>query len=381
MMVRVAQRVSVGRGTVSIVTNRRAPAAPIVSRRSRKIIAALTAGLALAGCSVPHLQGETVNVGSSVGSIYTSQVLENLYDIAQDSNAIPSEFAISQGSIQTSNTITPGVSIPLGNTVTRTVASGGITQVVAPYNGLSLQGSEGWTQSWQISPQEDAQVLRSLHFIYGYVVANACKAGDSVVTCESNLMVPFGNVFPQLDAAATNAAVKTSSSSDVLAAIQQAAVTAAQQQAYTATEQQRQSAATEAKAAAVKLGESTSEQQTAETTASGQVTPTLAAPVIPTQNDTTLMARIIVNCKGGCFEVRNGQPCTEPPPAPSDSAGWICLDRYNSAYEIPVPHEMMISKAAYQNNVLFDLVALSLQLQSEAAANASKSTPPANKPS
>jgi hypothetical protein len=62
-------------------------------------------------------------------SFYSSQVLENLCNLAYDRNTMPSHFLFSKGTIHTSDSITPGVTIPLGNQVTRTVAVGGVSQV------------------------------------------------------------------------------------------------------------------------------------------------------------------------------------------------------------------------------------------------------------
>jgi hypothetical protein len=365
-----------GGTSISRITNRRrldpgTPSTLSTLRLSGIGIALLIAGFALAGCSVPHLQGETVNVGSSVGSIDTSQVLESLYNLANDPNAVPSPFTFSQGTIQTTNSIAPGVSIPLGNQVTRTVASGGITQVVAPYNGLSLQGSEGWTQSWQINPVEDAQVLRTLHFIYSYVVGNICKEAD-LAKRKACLITKFENVFPQLRSKVTadqdETAALESEYTDAFADGRLVAMAVAKSDTR-AIEPPPPPAPAPAPAPASGPGGVANKDAS-----------TPAPTIIPSQNDDRLMARIIANCGGTCFAVRNGQSCAEPP-LTSQSEKWVCLGRYNSAYQFPALHEMIMSSAAYQKDILFDLVTLSLQLESEAAANSPKASSSTSKAS
>src|ERR1700691_4004247 len=77
----------------------------------------------LSGCSITALHDRTVDIGRSVGDIYTSQVLENLYRIAYDRNAMPSHFGITKGTIKTQETVTPTLTVPLGSQVTRTVVA------------------------------------------------------------------------------------------------------------------------------------------------------------------------------------------------------------------------------------------------------------------
>jgi hypothetical protein len=122
--------------------------------------------LSLAGCSVQQLQDNTVSIGSSLGSLYRSQVLENINAFYNDPNATPSIFSISKGMIKTSNSVTPGVTIPLGNQSTRIVAVGGVSQTVSSFNGISLQAAEAWEQSWEITPEKDPAVLQIVRAVY-----------------------------------------------------------------------------------------------------------------------------------------------------------------------------------------------------------------------
>jgi len=126
----------------------------------------LLAGL-VTGCS---LQERTVDIGRSVGAIYTGQILENLYTLADDPRALPSIYSISKGSIQTNHSVNPGVTVPLGNTVTREATVGGVSEVVGAYNALTLQYTGSLVQSWDIVPAKDSSALRRLRAVYRFAL-------------------------------------------------------------------------------------------------------------------------------------------------------------------------------------------------------------------
>jgi hypothetical protein len=225
-------------------------------------------GLVVAGCSMTQLRERTVDVGQSVGSIYTSQVLENLYSLAYDRVTIPSLFVVSKGIIHTSDSITPSVSFPLGNQVTRTVASGGITQVVGTYNGIGLQGTETVEQSWEITPQNNALALDRLRAVYLYVLT----PGDKT------------NVPP------------------------------------------------------------------------------------PGQHSASFDT-IVKECRDdACFRVKGDQDSCVPPPSPKDLGpkSWICLGKYQGNLRLATQRQMMITKEAYERDILLKLVLYSLQAQVDA---------------
>lgn len=147
--------------------------AEIVWTVAEKVIKFLSGGVMIAvltGCSMTQLQERTIDIGHSVGAIYTSQVLENLHSLLEDRNAMPSHFSIKDGSINTSESIKPSITIPLGNAVTRTAAAGGVSQVVGSYNSVSLDYGASWTQSWNIEPEKDPVALQRLRFLYLFVL-------------------------------------------------------------------------------------------------------------------------------------------------------------------------------------------------------------------
>ncbi len=286
---------------------------------------ALVPVLALAGCSTPHLKDQTVSVGRSIGAIYTSQVLENLYSRADEPNAIPSHFSFAKGNIHTTNTVTPTATIPIGDQAHQTIVNGalGVTELVGGTPGVSLAVAEGWDQYWDITPEKDPAVLRTLNFVYkctfGYI--NDCDK-----TVQQRLLEPPAP--PQTtEAGSTSVACKAT---------------------YTAVD-----------------------------CSSNQTVPPDAKPVstVPTKSDLAQMATIFRIC-APCFRVRQpNEQCIQPKDvkkgrAVYDSHNWVCLGEYNSVTERILGHEMVISENAYTNDALLDLVILSLQLQSEKAAAA-----------
>ena len=76
---------------------------------SRHIGALVLAGLSLAACSVQQLKDNTLDIGGSVGSIYTSQIIGNLESLDRNLNAMPSLFSLSSGGIHTTNNINPSL--------------------------------------------------------------------------------------------------------------------------------------------------------------------------------------------------------------------------------------------------------------------------------
>jgi hypothetical protein len=135
----------------------------------------------LGGCSVPHLKENTIDIGGSAGSIYTVQVINSLQSLSDDPNTIPPLFYISAGSVKTQSSVTPGVNLPLGNTVTRTVVTDGVSQIVTPFRAFTLAGTEEWDQSWNIAPAKSARSLGLLRDVYNYVLGHSGVTGPGLV--------------------------------------------------------------------------------------------------------------------------------------------------------------------------------------------------------
>jgi hypothetical protein len=280
----------------------------------------------LAGCSTPHLREQAISVGHSAGSIYTSQVLENLYNTAEENDAIPSLFSFSKGSIQTSNTISPTVNIPIGDTRTQTLVAGnlGVSQLVGNAQGISIGASEVWQQSWDISPEKNPLVLWTLNLVYNYVLGDINDA-DSRLNA----------ITPQQRKSEQPRAPKPPS-------LQTCSIT------LTSAKCQSEN----------KL-----------------------PPSIPSDDTKALIKSIFDRC-ARCFRRKDvGTKCLEPKEVMTQNDSgkatgtdqWVCLGIYSSLDERIVGHEMMISESAYREHVLLDLVVLSLQVQFEASKGSSSS--------
>ena len=126
-------------------------------------------GPSLAGCASWQLNENTLDVGGSVGTMYTNQVLSNLAYLDLHPNTLPSIFSITNGEISTKGTVGATFTLPLGNTVTRTVVANGISEIAAPYTSLGLPLSDEWTQKWMIAPLMKPRQLMFLRA--GYLLA------------------------------------------------------------------------------------------------------------------------------------------------------------------------------------------------------------------
>jgi len=297
----------------------------------------LLGGLLLTACSVEQLQGNTVNVGSTEGSIYRYEVLQNLNIMNNNKNAVPSDFVLAKGTITTENNIQPSISIPYGNTVTRNVVTDTVTQVVAPYQSISLSGSQQWSQSWDITPQPNACAIGVLHDAYLYALGQSPTENDfsnpkKYQACleEMNVSLPSPSTTQQ-------------------------------------------------GGPPIKKGQDPS-PTTAGAAAQRKPTALTAADLANADEN---WASIEHNCGHGnaraCFLIEPPVWCgksktdtsnSDPPVwlnsdgSPNTSIGrheWICLGRYG--YSLTNMDETLISPTAYDNQVLFHLVLLTIALQ------------------
>lgn len=238
-----------------------------------------------------------------MGSIYTSQVLRNIDKIDHDPFATPSLFAVTTGQIGSSNTITPSVSIPLGNQVTRTVATGGITQVVGQYNGFGVNVAEGWTQTWTITPQTDANVLRILHAVYRYALGQRNEL-DGILP--PSKPAPRGTGKPVPNPPPSSTANKPSMAIP---------------------------------------GSRSLEQDTDDFRADCN------SAHLP---------------NGGCFQTMADAPCAQigKSPVPGTADSLVCLGKYGES--LLQRREMTVSENAYNSGVIYHLVLISLQAEADA---------------
>jgi hypothetical protein len=136
--------------------------------------------LALISCASTQLNYNTRDLASTVDTLITDQVLQNLSKFIDSVHAIPSQVAIINGAVTTANSITPTVTAPLN--LLSTVANTAATALAAPPTttitnastltranaGLSVAASDQWSQTWGIVPVTDPEQLRRLRVLYQY---------------------------------------------------------------------------------------------------------------------------------------------------------------------------------------------------------------------
>lgn len=163
----------------------------------------------ISGCSSWQLNENTLDVGGSVSDLFKNQVLTNLATLQQDNYALPSLFQISTGTISTTGDVGATFSAPLGNSVTRTVVSNGVSQIVAPYPSVTFPLSDQWSQNWQISPfikSRQLEVLRA-----GYLLALETQPAT---TQQGIAHQAINNVTTELTTCANPAAGKAAAGKD-----------------------------------------------------------------------------------------------------------------------------------------------------------------------
>jgi hypothetical protein len=133
---------------------------------------ALSGVLAATGCASTQLNYNTLDIASTVESVYTRQILMNLSRTIDEPYAMPSQIDLSAGVIQTSNSVTPSTTTPLSRTITRNGLDV-VTTAVTAGTTATVGVGDTWQQNWTISPISDANTLRNLRALYRYVVWGA----------------------------------------------------------------------------------------------------------------------------------------------------------------------------------------------------------------
>jgi hypothetical protein len=128
----------------------------------------------LAGCAGTQLKNNTIDIASTVTAIHTAQVLDNLGRFIDEPYALPSQIDIQSGIIQTSDTITPTVTTPLSRSSTRG-AGGALTGLATAGAGFTMTGTDGWLQSWTVTPISDSAALTNIMELYHYIIYGETK--------------------------------------------------------------------------------------------------------------------------------------------------------------------------------------------------------------
>jgi hypothetical protein len=129
-------------------------------------LSAIAIATALAGCATAQLNYNTMEIASTVESLQTRQILNNISKFIDDPDTIPDQIAIGSGNVSVTNSVTPNVSGTLSSTNV-VAAARSTTRVVSQVLGAS--GSDQWTESWGISPISDGDALRRLRALYLFV--------------------------------------------------------------------------------------------------------------------------------------------------------------------------------------------------------------------
>ena len=138
-------------------------------------LAALCLTVLLCGCASTQLNYNTLDISNTVGDLYTRQTLANLSRYIDDPMALPSQLDLLQGTIQTSNSVTPTVTAPftasIVNGLSRASAVGTTTHTATiAGSGISLCASDTWQQNWNVVPMSDQNTLRNLRALYRHVL-------------------------------------------------------------------------------------------------------------------------------------------------------------------------------------------------------------------
>ena len=177
----------------------------------KQLLWCCVAAIQVAGCASTQLNYNTLDLASTVDSLVTKQVLDNLSKTIDNPMAIPAQVDLAAGSATTSNSITPNISDPYtraltatntftsaaASTVTNTTTST-VTHASSPQSA-GLNVSDTWQQNWTISPVTGSDDLRRLRAIYRYQFSGdegALKAEYPLIkqTRTATIKMPAGSV-------------------------------------------------------------------------------------------------------------------------------------------------------------------------------------------
>lgn len=135
----------------------------------RGVTLSILCAIAVAGCASTQLNYNTLDIASSVSSLYTKQVLSNLSKYIDEPEGLPAQVDIAAGTVQTSNSVSPSITGPVSKSFTFG-AAGLVTGSAVAGAGMTGTFTDSWQQNWNVSPITDANTLRNLRAIYRYAV-------------------------------------------------------------------------------------------------------------------------------------------------------------------------------------------------------------------
>jgi len=132
--------------------------------------------LSTGACASTQLGNNATELAASLGSLTERQIFYNLAQSLRGRNFFPSLVVLTSGLAQTTNTISPSVTLPLGPALVQaagttyaaatTSTAGATVTYGAP--GLTLGASNVANQSWTLDPVQDASQLRRMRALFDY---------------------------------------------------------------------------------------------------------------------------------------------------------------------------------------------------------------------
>jgi hypothetical protein len=123
----------------------------------------------VSACARTQLNSNATELASSLNSVIERQIFYNLAQSFKSKAFVPSQVIVSSGGAQTTNVVSPTLTLPLAPQVTQTLAMSLPTSsysYAAP--GLSLGMSNSANQNWSMSAANDTGQLRRLRALYNY---------------------------------------------------------------------------------------------------------------------------------------------------------------------------------------------------------------------
>ena len=153
-----------------------------------RLVAALSAGLLLAGCASQQLNSNALDLAATVGYLQSEQVLSNLALFIANPDAIPAQVALSSGIVQVNNTLNPTWTYPYDFLKTAANALG------TSARDLHLGYTNQWVENWNLAPVSDSEDLKRLRALYRYAVygdVHDCAARCSAYDFEAEYGATF----------------------------------------------------------------------------------------------------------------------------------------------------------------------------------------------
>jgi hypothetical protein len=127
-------------------------------------MAAVAAAGWLTGCVSAELNGNTLDLASTVAELQTRQVVQNLGRFIDDPDALPAQAVLIAGTVQVTNNGSASLSLPL--------------DLIGKFSrNLGVSTGFDWIENWNVVPVTDGDDIRRLRALYRFAVYGN-HAGD-----------------------------------------------------------------------------------------------------------------------------------------------------------------------------------------------------------